>query len=77
MSASSKNAVSSARVKTREGGAYAVLVGDVLQSTMYQDQRALFEGLQRQFDWVNEHIAATIVPKMATRSSFRSFMVLV
>jgi hypothetical protein len=53
-----KKAVAKAGVKTREGGAYAVLVGDVLQSTTYPDQKALFEGLLRQFDWVNEHVEA-------------------
>lgn len=44
--------------KTKEGGQYAVLVGDILGSTLFPDQKVLFIGLQQQFDWVNQHVKA-------------------
>ena len=46
------------RGKTSDGDAYAVLIGDVLQSTRFPDQKALFNGLRQQFEWVNERVAA-------------------
>jgi hypothetical protein len=55
---STKRSVPGARGKTSEGNAYAVLVGDVLQSTRFPDQKALFNGLRQQFEWVNERVAA-------------------
>lgn len=44
--------------KTKEGGQYAVLVGDILSSTLFPDQKVLFTGLQQQFEWVNGHVKA-------------------
>ena len=55
---STKSTVPGTRGKTSEGDAYAVLVGDVLQSTRFPDQKALFNGLRQQFEWVNERVAA-------------------
>lgn len=42
----------------KEGGSYVVLVGDILESRLFRDQRTLFSKLQQQFNWVNERVPA-------------------
>jgi hypothetical protein len=58
--------------KTKEGGQYAVLVGDILSSTLFPDQKALFTGLQQQFKWVNEHVKAVQALRFTVGDEFQA-----
>lgn len=53
---SKKTAFGTSNTKTEEGKSYTVLIGDIMKSTAFPDQKTLFADLQKQFNWLNDKI---------------------